>query len=304
MHVRYTWLSKPLGGYMQYQGVMKRGLSRVGLAGVAAAFAFVLAMGVVSSVSAISPAGDVQFTQAELDTNWEADRQFPSDGATSVSAFGRDDVARLGIDSSATESNTFRRTEGIKTVGAQNFGDTVQADLYVDSDWEDKAARAGVWVVGDDGAGARDNIFGIIEFVNLEPSTSGDSAQGDHEGWRYWTSADGWTNLDTEFEYGKWATLNIELDASAAEYKFTIDGEQVATGPGGENFIREVFLNSYNYGMDEFPVLSNDSYAAHWHGGIVNPDSKGDCKKGGWSDYGFRNQGQCIKYVNTGKDSR
>lgn len=28
------------------------------------------------------------------------------------------------------------------------------------------------------------------------------------------------------------------------------------------------------------------------------------CKNGGWEEYGFRNQGQCIRYVNTGKDSR
>lgn len=29
-----------------------------------------------------------------------------------------------------------------------------------------------------------------------------------------------------------------------------------------------------------------------------------DCKKGGWEDYGFRNQGQCVRYVETEKDSR
>ena len=28
------------------------------------------------------------------------------------------------------------------------------------------------------------------------------------------------------------------------------------------------------------------------------------CKKGGWEALGFRNQGQCIRYVNTGMDSR
>ncbi|HVM14125.1 MAG TPA: carboxypeptidase-like regulatory domain-containing protein [Egibacteraceae bacterium] len=34
------------------------------------------------------------------------------------------------------------------------------------------------------------------------------------------------------------------------------------------------------------------------------PQSGEDCKNGGWQDYGFRNQGQCIQFVNTGKDSR
>ena len=29
-----------------------------------------------------------------------------------------------------------------------------------------------------------------------------------------------------------------------------------------------------------------------------------DCRNGGWSDFGFRNQGQCIRFVETGLDSR
>jgi hypothetical protein len=30
----------------------------------------------------------------------------------------------------------------------------------------------------------------------------------------------------------------------------------------------------------------------------VTPTAKDDCKKGGWAGFGFRNQGQCIKFVN------
>jgi hypothetical protein len=185
------------------------------------------------------------FVNAELDTNWEGDRQFPSGGVLSVTEFGRDNVARLGINSAETHNNTFRRTEGIKTF-AGDFGNAVQVDLFIDPDWQAKAVRAGFWVVGDDGAGARDNLFGIIEFVNLEPGTAGDSAQGDHEGWRFWDSQNGWTTLSTGFTYGEWATLRIELDALAEQYDFYINGQHVGSGPGGSNFIRELFLNSYN----------------------------------------------------------
>ena len=35
-----------------------------------------------------------------------------------------------------------------------------------------------------------------------------------------------------------------------------------------------------------------------------NPEYVIQCKKGGWKDFNFRNQGQCIRYINTGKDSR
>lgn len=34
------------------------------------------------------------------------------------------------------------------------------------------------------------------------------------------------------------------------------------------------------------------------------PLTKSICKDGGWEDYGFKNQGQCIRYVNTEEDSR
>lgn len=37
---------------------------------------------------------------------------------------------------------------------------------------------------------------------------------------------------------------------------------------------------------------------------IADPQSKDQCKTGGYEDYGFDNQGQCIQFVNTGKDSR
>ncbi len=33
-------------------------------------------------------------------------------------------------------------------------------------------------------------------------------------------------------------------------------------------------------------------------------ENKEQCKTGGYADYGFRNQGLCIQFVNTGKDSR
>jgi hypothetical protein len=41
-----------------------------------------------------------------------------------------------------------------------------------------------------------------------------------------------------------------------------------------------------------FDVLPND------------PHTRAECKNGGWATFGFRNQGQCIRYVNTGRDSR
>ncbi len=36
----------------------------------------------------------------------------------------------------------------------------------------------------------------------------------------------------------------------------------------------------------------------------VDPVSEDECKKGGWSNFEFRNQGQCIRFIETGFDSR
>jgi len=37
---------------------------------------------------------------------------------------------------------------------------------------------------------------------------------------------------------------------------------------------------------------------------VVDPETKADCKDGGWAAYGFRNQGLCIAFVLTGRDTR
>ena len=37
---------------------------------------------------------------------------------------------------------------------------------------------------------------------------------------------------------------------------------------------------------------------------INDPSDKDECKDGGWMDFGFKNQGQCIRFVNTDQDSR
>ena len=38
--------------------------------------------------------------------------------------------------------------------------------------------------------------------------------------------------------------------------------------------------------------------------GSGDPEDKDECKDGGWEGLGFKNQGKCIQFFNTGKDSR
>jgi len=37
---------------------------------------------------------------------------------------------------------------------------------------------------------------------------------------------------------------------------------------------------------------------------VLSPDNKDQCRDGDWQALGFRNQGQCVRFVETGKDSR
>lgn len=37
---------------------------------------------------------------------------------------------------------------------------------------------------------------------------------------------------------------------------------------------------------------------------VANPTTKEECRNGGWMPFGFKNQGQCIRFVETEKDSR
>ena len=37
---------------------------------------------------------------------------------------------------------------------------------------------------------------------------------------------------------------------------------------------------------------------------VVDPEERDECKNGAWVDLGFRNQGQCVRFVNTDVDTR
>jgi len=213
---------------------------------------------------------NIPFTQPELDNNWTPDRQTPSEGYGSVDAFGRNDVLNVSIDEDETHTNGFNRTEGVKTVGGQNFGQIVETDLYIDPAWEDKATRAGLWVVGDNGSDKRDGWFAILDFINSDEcddcTSHSDNAPDEvFSGFRIWDSSIGWVeNLSTPFNYGEWVSLKIELDIDNQQYIYYINDQQVGTATGGSNYIREIFLNSYNYGLDQFSTLSDEGYSANW----------------------------------------
>lgn len=122
-------------------------------------------------------------------------------------------------------------------------------------------------------------------------------------------------------------------NGTPADFDFCIPFTQSYTHPAGSNIIVEVVntsLVSGNVARDAcsgtaatcttaraFAFSSTGETAALVQsGGVimkflspeppppVNPASKDECRQGRWSDFGFRNQGQCIRFIETGLDSR
>lgn len=112
-------------------------------------------------------------------------------------------------------------------------------------------------------------------------------------------------------------------------YEVRFDGEGLdPTGEHPNPLVKDRFYAggcSMIFGFGTDPVVSQKTYGAESHIDIryahdfrlpkdnyfswtrvyvLKPREIGDCKQGGWEQYGFRNQGQCVRYVNTGFDSR
>ena len=135
--------------------------------------------------------------------------------------------------------------------------------------------------------------------------------------------------------YGDWHTVDLYMDfvdglsgtgSSAVGndvVTIVVDGTQAFTGTSWETYVHSNNPAGLSSG-DQVQAVDSATFrlagtAAPATSGaglyfddvvidnaqpVVNPTSKNDCKKGGWVDFGFRNQGQCVRYVNTGKDSR
>jgi probable HAF family extracellular repeat protein len=68
--------------------------------------------------------------------------------------------------------------------------------------------------------------------------------------------------------------------------------------PSGSGWVLSWAFDINNHGQIVGYGLVNDKFRAF----LLTPaTSKEQCKNGGWKNFGFKNQGQCIQFVNTGK---
>lgn len=136
----------------------------------------------------------------------------------------------------------------------------------------------------------------------------------------------GWAHVD-QVSVGIGTTtlrfISTRAFYSCFEYRTDGDTSQVLAQNGGNNYNPAVTDGLYPYFCQRNDI-STHTILAHayvevrmvfgaerderfdWTRFEVLPDAqtKEDCKDGGWEDYGFANQGQCIRFVETGTDSR
>lgn len=113
--------------------------------------------------------------------------------------------------------------------------------------------------------------------------------------------------------------------ASCFEYRTDGDTSQVIASNGGVNYNPAVTDGLYPFtclnNNETTKLLEANEYVEvrmvfgaeaderfDWTRFDVLPapeaEMKSDCLDGGWEEFGFKNQGQCVRFIETGKDSR
>lgn len=117
--------------------------------------------------------------------------------------------------------------------------------------------------------------------------------------------ADEWQNWEN-MESGNWWSSRTSggLTAGAGGPPFYSIADVLTLQPNAVVQGIQLGIGSYNPNWSVFADGMTFNDTTYDFDVIPNPETKDDCKNGGWAEYGFTNQGQCIRFVNTGKDSR
>ncbi len=190
----------------------------------------------------------------------------------------------LDIDNLTTNDTRFDWSSAINTPAGVHRRDFVfNAGFYNDSDVTGAGPR---FVISASNGAGRANAF--PKNPARDPLT---------------ITADGWYTFQHTFTDNGSGVLTVELAIMDA------DGMVLNTWTLSDpSDIINTTVGSNRYGwfaLQEVPNLSMDNTIRFDL--LTQPTDKGQCKKGGWQDVvdgngqPFKNQGQCVKYVNTGK---
>lgn len=172
-----------------------------------------------------------------------------------------------------------------------------------------------VTVSADNGQGGRQSFFAIEDngSTGLNVTTFDVLPDGNF---------DGPYTIAENLSYTDWHSVGVDLKfidgPSNDVVRYFVDNSLVHTDTSWEEFYTNFQPALHPLGVPVQTLLFRISSAATsdvtGNGfyidnvdtgiGLINPQTKDECKNGGWEDFGFKNQGLCIQYVNTGKDSR
>jgi hypothetical protein len=204
---------------------------------------------------------------ASVPSGWSVDRYAP-DSFTNVGTYqGRANVLGIGIGPNGAYDNRpapyqsqFYDTQGMGHSISGGAGDTLSADLYVPSSWNDPTnglVRTDMWGVLVDSTAAVSD-YPIIGFTN-------DGTDG-YVGFQVWDDNLGvWDELGSAYNSNGWNSLSIDFTGSA--FLYYLNGSLVDTLAnvfGSVNF-SEVIMQAYNFDDPvDFPDVNASPYTAYW----------------------------------------
>lgn len=194
-------------------------------------------------------------------------------------------------------------------------GNTIYASFDRDGDYSNNAA------IGIDGAndvtvsnlvidGADgDKLHGINVYVSTGVLVSDVSIKdNDHTGLVVNGSEVTAHNISTSGH--SWHAMNVDLGSGVdGPARLTVTGTSSHTEtypPTPHIYIDDISKDvsvddvEGQYNSEEFANPQDETATARAYFLVSIPETKDDCKDGGYADYGFKNQGQCIQFVKTG----
>jgi hypothetical protein len=220
----------------------------------------------IATVTSAASAAELMPNLSLVPAGWTTDRYEPTSFSNVGTFQGRDNVLGIEITSAGGQlsrpggqQGLFYSTQGRKHLITGGAGDTLSADLWVDSSWQDSAnghVRSDVWGTMIDSADAV-SAYPILGFTNY-----GGAAR-----FRYYDGdvASGWVDLlSTQVLFGAWNTLSIGF--TGTEFTFSVNGVQVGTDAtiGGSTGFKEVIMQAYNFDHADIAGEVLADYTAHW----------------------------------------
>jgi MYXO-CTERM domain-containing protein len=230
--------------------------------GICAAVTGALLLGLAGPLAAAELMPDF----ADVPTGWTTDRYGPASFSNVGTYEGRNDVLGIsiseddGFGNRGGQNSTFYATQGRRHQISGGAGDSLSADLYIESDWATESngtIRTDMWGTMDDGTNI--TAYPIIGFTNL-----GNAAR-----FRVWDGDLGdWVDLAAAVQFGEWNSLSMVFDGS--DFIFSVNGAVAYTDAttGGTTAYREVIMQAYNFFGDDPAFaglgLTPVEYTAHW----------------------------------------